>query len=113
MRVGASKTELTKQPEKARALWTRGFDKQYYLDLILASLREHGPVGRSEVNDALVSKLPDRLGPEQKRRKVHNLLQELRRSGQIVNEGTRSRPRWNLGTASHKLADRKPPKGRT
>jgi ATP-dependent DNA helicase RecG len=98
--------------ETGRHIRERGFDQQYYLDVILALVREHGPVGRSEVNDALVSKLPDRLGPEQKRRKVHNLLQEFRRSGRIVNEGTRSRPRWNLGTASHKLANRKRPKSR-
>ena len=91
--------------DAGRHIRERGFDKHYYLDLILALVREHGTVGRSEVNDALVSKLPDRLGPEQKRRKVHNLLQELRRSGQIVNDGTRSRPRWNLGTASQNLAN--------
>ncbi|MDP1861394.1 MAG: putative DNA binding domain-containing protein [Gemmatimonadaceae bacterium] len=99
--------------EAGRHIRERGFDKQYYHDLIRALLSEHGPVGRSEVNDALVSKLPDRLGPEQRLRKVHNLLQELRLSGQIVNEGTRSRPRWNLGTTSNKLANRKFPKGRT
>lgn len=99
--------------EAGRHIRERGFDQQYYLDLILALVREHGPVGRSEVNDALVSKLPDRLGPEQKGRKVHNLLQELRRSGRIVNEGTRSRPRWNLGTASHILANTERQKSRT
>ncbi len=84
--------------DAGRHIRERGLDQRYYLDLIVALVREHGPVGRSEVNDALVSKLPDRLGPEQKRRKVHNLLQELRRSGRLVNDGTRSRPRWNLGT---------------
>ena len=31
---------------------------------------------------------------EQKRRKVHNLLQELRRGGRIANQGTRGEPRW-------------------
>jgi hypothetical protein len=38
--------------------------------------------------------LPDRLTDVQKRRKVHNLLQELRRSGSIVNRGNRVRPEW-------------------
>ncbi len=38
--------------------------------------------------------LPDRLTFEQKRRKVHNLLQELRVSGSIINRGTRSHPEW-------------------
>jgi ATP-dependent DNA helicase RecG len=80
--------------ETGRYIRERGFDKQYYLDLILALAREHGPVRRKDVDDALLSKLPDRLTSEQKRRKVHNLLQELRRSGSIVNRGTRSRPEW-------------------
>lgn len=80
--------------ETGRHIRERGFNKQYYLDLILALLREHGPVGRADVNEALLSKLPDRLTSEQKRRKVHNLLQELRRSGSIVNRGTRSHPEW-------------------
>lgn len=80
--------------QTGRHIRERGFDKQYYLDLILALVREHGPVARSDVNEVLVSKLPDRLTDEQKRRKVHNLLQELRRTGRIVNRGTRSHPEW-------------------
>ena len=80
--------------ETGRHIRERGFDKQYYLDLIRALVRQHGPVGRTDVDDALLSKLPDRLTLQQKRRKVHNLLQELRRSGSIVNRGTRSHPEW-------------------
>ncbi len=38
--------------------------------------------------------MPDRLTFEQKRRKVHKLLQELRVSGSIINRGTRSHPEW-------------------
>jgi len=80
--------------EAGRHIRERGFDKKYYLDLILAVVREHGPVGRKEVNEALIPKLPDRLTEEQKQRKAHNLLQELRRSGSIANRGTRSHPKW-------------------
>jgi ATP-dependent DNA helicase RecG len=46
------------------------------------------------VYEALVPKLPDRLTDKQKQRKAHNLLQELRRSGSIANQGTRSHPEW-------------------
>ena len=80
--------------EAGRHIRERGFDKKYYLDLILALVREHGPVGRKEVDEALVPKLPDRLTDKQKQRKAHNLLQELRRSGSIANQGTRSHPEW-------------------
>lgn len=81
--------------EAGRHIRERGFDKQYYLDLILALVEEHGPVSRKDVDEVLVSKLPDRLTFDQKRRKVRNLLQELRREGKIVNMGSRSRPRWS------------------
>lgn len=87
--------------ETGRHIRERGFDRQYCLDLILALVQEHGPVSRSNVDDALLSKLPDRLTPKQKRDMVRNLLQELRRSGSIVNQGTRSRPEWILTEAVH------------
>jgi ATP-dependent DNA helicase RecG len=80
--------------ETGRHIRERGFDKQYYLDLILELVNEHGPVGRKEVDEVLVPKLPDRLTEDQKRRRAHNLLQELRRSGSIINQGTRSHPEW-------------------
>lgn len=80
--------------EAGRHIRERGFDKQYYLDMILALVREHGPVGRKDVDELLVPKLPDRLSGQQKLRKVHNLLQELRRAGRITNRGTRAEPNW-------------------
>lgn len=80
--------------EAGRHVLERGFERQYYLDLILALVHEHGPVQRRDVDQTLVPKLPDRLSDKQKRRKVRNLLQELRRAGKIVNLGSRSEPRW-------------------
>lgn len=90
--VAGAIAKVAGQP--ARHIRERGFDKQYYLDLILALVREHGPVARSDVDELLLSKLPERLSREQKDRRVQNLLQALRRSGLITNEGSRSRPRW-------------------
>ena len=85
--------------EAGRHIRERGFDKQYYLDLIIALVREHGPVSRKEINQALIPKLPDRLTDAQKRWQVQNLMQALRRSGQIVNRGTRTQPAWILAKA--------------
>ncbi len=84
--------------DAGRHIRERGLDKQYYLDMILALVREHGPVGRKDVDDLLVPKLPDRLSGRQKRRKVHNLLQELRRAGMITNRGTRAESKWVSAT---------------
>ena len=86
--------------EAGRHIRERGLDKQYYLDLILALVAEHGPVERGDVDEVLVSKLPDRLSLDQKRRKVRNLLQELRRAGKIANQGSRSQPRWVVAETS-------------
>jgi ATP-dependent DNA helicase RecG len=80
--------------EAGRHIRERGFEKQYYLDLILALVREHAPVSRGEIDQAVLSKLPDRLKEDQKQRKVHNLLQELRRAGKIDNRGSRGQPAW-------------------
>ena len=85
--------------EAGRHIRERGFDKQYYLDLIIALVREHGPVSRKEIDQALIPKLPDRLTDAQKRWQVQNLMQALRRSGQIVNRGTRTQPAWILAKA--------------
>ncbi len=83
--------------EAGRHIRERGLDKQYYLDLILALVREHGPVTRRDIDQLLMPKLPDRLTEQQKLRRVNNLLLELRRTGKIENRGTRVRPAWVLG----------------
>ena len=85
--------------EAGRHIRERGFDKQYYLDPIIALVREHGSVSRKEIDQALIPKLPDRLTDAQKRSRVSNLIQALRRSGQIVNQGTRAQPAWMLAKA--------------
>ena len=92
--VSASVAKAT--GDTARHIRERGFEKQYYLDLILQLVHEHGPVGRKEVDALLLPKLPERLSEEQKREKVHNLLQELRRAGRIERQGAKSAPLWAL-----------------
>lgn len=86
--------------EAGRHIRERGFAKQYYVDLILALISEHAPAKRDEIDQAVIPKLPDRLTPVQKQRKVHNLLQELRRAGRIENRGSRGQPLWYLSEGS-------------
>lgn len=80
--------------QAGRHIRERGFNKRYYLDLILALVREHGPVCRKDVDDLLIPKLPDRLTAKQKVQRVHNYLQELRMAAKITNLGTRAESRW-------------------
>jgi len=92
--VSASVAKAT--GDTARHIRERGFEKKYYLDLILQLVHEHGPVARREVDALLLPKLPERMSEEQKLRKVQNLMQELRRSGRIKRTGTLEGARWIL-----------------
>ena len=92
--IGGRVAKLTGQ--EARHIRERGFNKQYYLDLITALVREHGPVSREKIDHLLLDKLPEVLTAKQKKDKVHNLLSELSRKTHIRNVGSRGRPRWQV-----------------
>jgi ATP-dependent DNA helicase RecG len=84
---------------KAQHIRNRGFDSQYYRDMIIALVREHGPVSREDIDKLLLDKLPEVLTPLQKASKVHNLISSL--SGKAIrNAGTRQTPQWVLNEQS-------------
>ncbi|HWR87105.1 MAG TPA: RNA-binding domain-containing protein [Acidiferrobacterales bacterium] len=79
--------------QKAEHIRNRGFDSQYYRDMIVALVREHEPVSREDIDRLLLDKLPEVLTQAQKVAKVHNLISSL--SGKAIrNVGTRQAPRW-------------------
>lgn len=81
--------------EKARHIRNRGFDSQYYRDLIIALVQEHQPVSRDDIDRLLLDKLPEVLTHEQKLGKVHNLISSL--SGKVIrNAGSRHASQWVL-----------------
>ena len=83
--------------QKARHIRDKGFDNQYYRDLIIQIIREHQPVAREDIDRLLLDKLPEVLNEEQKCRKIHNLLMDLAHKRKlIVNEGSRRRSQWVL-----------------
>lgn len=65
-------------------------------DRVFALIAERGPVGRAEIEAALTAELPDGLSETQKRTLVTNLIQELRRTGRIINRGPRRKPAWGV-----------------
>lgn len=69
--------------QKAKYTRNKGLDDQYYKDLIITSLRHNTRMGRSEINDLLLNKLPEVLTDKQKEYKVTNLLSALRKAGKI------------------------------
>jgi ATP-dependent DNA helicase RecG len=85
--------------QKARHIRDKGFDNQYYRDLILQSVREHQPVSREDIDRLLLDKLPEVLTREQKLGKVHNLMMDLaRKQKRIVNQGSRRNSQWVLSS---------------
>ena len=92
--IGLKVAEKTGQ--KAVYSKTKGFDKTYYLDLIVKAIKEHKELNRKEIDELLWSKLPDWMAEKQKKNKVGNLLTELRVSHVIENIGTYTNPKWSL-----------------
>jgi len=75
---------------------TRAQDDEFYAKLLTDYLAGAGHATRREVDQLLVDKLSDALTPEQRTKKVANLLTKLRRQGVIVNSGPRAAPQWML-----------------
>jgi len=92
--IGKSVAQKTGQ--KASYSKNKGFDKEYYLDLIVKSIREHNSLDRSDVDQLLWNKLPDWMDDKQKKIKINNLLSELRKENKIINNGTYKMPKWVL-----------------
>jgi ATP-dependent DNA helicase RecG len=92
--IGATISQTTGQ--KATYTKNKGLNKQYYLDLILESLKQHDSLSRKDIDDLLWEKLPDIYNDTQKKDKIGNLITELRQMDKITNQGTRAFPKWTL-----------------
>lgn len=83
--------------QKAKHIRDRGFDSQYYQDLIVKLIREHQPVTREDIDKLLLGKLPEVLNEKQKLTKIHNLLYELSHQQMLIkNLGSRRFSQWVL-----------------
>ncbi|MEA2073051.1 MAG: ATP-binding protein [Campylobacterota bacterium] len=81
--------------DKASYTKNRAFDKQYYLDLIMKSIKEHSSMTRNDINSLLWGKLPEYMDDTQKKNKVNNLINELsNKLKKIKNSGTNASPIW-------------------
>ena len=74
----------------------RAFDDQYFCDLIIEYLKTYGRGQRSDFSRLLDRKFSDLLSPQQKDRKVQNLLQRLRREGKIMTDGKTRGAQWQI-----------------
>ena len=77
----------------------KGFDNEYYRDLLEKLIREHGPVSPSVINELFLKTLPDSMTEAQKRKKIRNLTTDLSmRRKSIQNVGKQRGPGalWKL-----------------
>ena len=64
-------------------------------DLIIQHIKNHGFATREEIDTLLLDSLPDYMTEKQRKKKIHNLLQEM--SGvSIINNGSRAKSKWIL-----------------
>ncbi|MGI8786682.1 MAG: RNA-binding domain-containing protein [Pyrinomonadaceae bacterium] len=85
-----------KTNQKAAYSKFRGLDKSFYLQMITNALGQHKQLTRSEIDQLLLDKLPDLMNEKQKKRKIGNLLSELRIKSVIKNIGSDFKPVWIL-----------------
>lgn len=78
-----AKTIASKIGQKADYTKNKGLDDKYYKDLLSKFIKQHKKVTRKEVDDLLLSKLPDALNDKQKTTKIGHLLSALRKMGVI------------------------------
>ena len=65
--------------DEAQYIRNKGFNDQYYRDMIVEYIRKYGRAHRKEINTLLWDKLPDVLTDDQKRAKITTLLTSLRK----------------------------------
>jgi len=94
--IGIKVSQVTDQ--KATYTKNKGLNKQYYLDIILESIKHHSHLSRKDIDELLWEKLPDIYNDNQKKNKITNLIAELRKNDKIINKGTFAYPKWELFT---------------
>lgn len=83
---------------KAEYIRTRAQDDEHYAKMITDYLRKFESASRKDIDSLIKDKLSEALDDSQKRNKISNLLTKMKRKGQIQNTGSKSYPRWELGS---------------
>ena len=94
LHVSAAVAAITGQ--KADYIRNRAVDDIHYSRLIIEYIERFGKASRKEINSVLLGKLSDTLDDNQKYNKISNLITKMRRSGQIINTGSKKAPEWKI-----------------
>ena len=91
-----AKAIAQKTGQKAEYTRNAPFEKQYFIDLIQKLLKDHKSASRQDIDRLLWDKLPDWMADDQRKIKIGNIINEMRREDIIRNNGTRGKPCWIL-----------------
>lgn len=80
---------------EAQYIKNKGFDDQYYKDLIIEYLKKFNSAKKKDIRVLLWDKLPDILDDKQKERKIGNLLASLKKE-KIIKTNISDRTEWIL-----------------
>ena len=89
--ISAQIAEITNQ--KAEYTRNKGLDKEVLMSFIIKHIENHGFATREEINKLLMDKLPDYMDDKQRKKKIENILQEMKRD-KIKNIGSNRIPKW-------------------
>lgn len=74
----------------------KGLDDKSCASLLLDSLKDHGKLSRTEIDNLLWNVVSDQLDDSQKKSKIGNLLRKLRTDGVIMNKTVGNNSEWSL-----------------
>lgn len=83
--------------DKSSYIKNRPIDKVYYKKMVIDFIKEFGSASRKDIDNLLMSKLPDILNEIQKKNKINNLLSEMsQKDRSIRNSGSDKKSCWVL-----------------
>lgn len=78
---------------KAEYTRNKGLEKEVLMSFIVKHIENHGFATREEIDLLLLDKLPDYMDSKQRKKKIENILQEMKKD-KIKNVGSRGFPKW-------------------
>lgn len=101
--VAASVAAIT--DDKASYIKNKAFDKSYYKKLVIEFLTKYKQATRAELDDLLMEKLSNVLSQKQKRTKIRNLLYDMSKKENLIENSSKSTaaPIWVLQTKTSKI----------
>ncbi|PKL85701.1 MAG: transcriptional regulator [Ignavibacteriae bacterium HGW-Ignavibacteriae-1] len=96
--VAASVAAIT--DDKVSYIKNKAFDKSYYKKLVIEFLTKYKQATRAELDDLLMDKLSNVLSTDQKRTKIRNLLYDMSKKENLIQNSSKSTasPIWILKT---------------